>query len=311
MDVERIRAGMAEVAAEHGPWHSHNIHLGHGVWTLSDREAVENSRLRRHLQVVSDAAGGSLAGLRVLDLACEEGGFGIELARQGADVVAIEGRAVNVARARFAAEALGLRSYEVQEGDVREVTLESHGEFDVVFSVGILYHLDAPAVFEHIHELARMCRRFLFCSTHVSRFGERTARFGERRYSGSYVEEHPTGAGARERARNLRASLDNELSFWLTPSSLFNLLADAGFSSVLEMRMPREPREHGPGSTVNVVAFRAPRVEVPRSPRAEPEASARWPRRGREPIHPAQKVRHRLGQELRRVTRRFRERQRS
>ena len=88
VDAERIRAGMAEVAAEHGPWHSHNIHLGHGVWTLTEREPVENSRLRRYLQAVSDAAGGSLAGLRVLDLACEEGGFGIEMARQGAEVVA-------------------------------------------------------------------------------------------------------------------------------------------------------------------------------------------------------------------------------
>ena len=102
---------------------------------------------------------------------------------------------------------------------MRRVTRESHGEFDVVFSVGILYHLDAPAVFEHVHELARMCRRFLFCSTHVSRFGERTLCFGDRQYSGSFVEEHFPGTGAAERSRNLRASLDNVVSFWLTPPS--------------------------------------------------------------------------------------------
>ena len=304
MEAERIRAGMAVIAAEHGPWHSHNIHLGHGVWTLSDREAVENSRLRRYLQAVSDAAGGSLAGLRVLDLACEEGAFGIELARQGAEVVAVEGRAGNVARARFAAEALGLDSYAVSQGDVREVTVASHDDFDVVLSIGILYHLDAPDLFEHVHELARLGRRFLFLSTVVARFGERSREFAGRRYRGSVVDEHPAGADACERARNLRASLDNPTSFWLSEPSLYNLLADAGFSSVLEVRMPREPREHSPGSIVNLVAFGGARVEVPRSPEVEHDSVARWPERGREPIHPGQTLRHRLGQEIRRIARR-------
>jgi SAM-dependent methyltransferase len=303
MDADRIRAGMAEVAAEHGPWHSHNIHLGEGIWTLSDRESVENSRLRRYLQAVSDAAGGSLSGLRVLDLACEEGAFGIELARQGAEVVAIEGREGNVARARFAAEALGLDSYAVSQGDVRHVKLESHGRFDVVLSIGILYHLDAPDLFEHVHDLGRLNRRFLFLSTVVSRFGERAREFGGHRYAGSVVDEHPAGAGESQRAANLRASLDNPVSFWLTPPSLFNLLADAGFSSVLEVRMPRERREHSPGSIVNVVAFRGGRVEIPRSPHVEYDPPARWPERGREPVHPAQSLRSRLGQELRRIRR--------
>ncbi|MGI8462455.1 MAG: class I SAM-dependent methyltransferase [Solirubrobacterales bacterium] len=301
MDADEVRAGIAAIEAEHGPWHSHNIHLGHGVWTRSDRELVENSRLRRYLQAVSDAAGDSLAGLRVLDLACEEGAFGIEMARQGAEVVAIEGRAGNVARARFAAEALGLDRYQVSQGDIRELSVETSGEFDVVFSVGILYHLDAPAVFEHVHELARMSRRLLFLSTHVSRFAERRREFGGRSYRGCVVEEHPAGSGKRDREGNLRASLDNEVSFWLTRPSLFNLLANAGFSSVLELQMPHMLRAHNPGNTVNLVAFRGERVEVPRSELVANDPPARWPERGREPVHTSQSLRHRLAQELRRL----------
>jgi hypothetical protein len=113
------------------------------------------------------------------------------------------------------------------------------------------------------------------------------------------VEEHPAGSDPAAKARNLRASLDNPASFWLTAPSLFNLLADAGFSSVLEVRMPRERREHSPGNIVNLVAFGGERLDVPRpdSPQEEP---ARWPLRGREPVHQAQSLRARLRQRLRR-----------
>lgn len=300
MDADEIRTGMERVAAEHGPWHSHNIHLGHGIWTLSESESVENGRLRRYLQAVSDAAGGSLVGLRVLDLACEEGAFGIEMARQGADVVAIEGREGNVARARFAAEALGLSSYEVSVGDIRRVSADTHGEFDVVFSAGILYHLDAPDLFAHLRAVNAMTQRFLFLSTHFSRLGEGAREHEGRKYAGSVVEEHPPGAAGQELEANLRASLDNETSFWLTRASLFNLLADNGFSSILELRMPREPREHSPGSIVNLIAFAWPRVEVPR-PDAPQQEPARWPERGREPVHPAQSVRGRMASTIRRI----------
>lgn len=298
MDAEEIRAGMAAVAAEHGPWHSHNIHLGEGVWTLSETESVENGRLRRYLQATADAAGGSLAGLRVLDLACEEGAFGIEAARQGAEVVAIEGREANVARARFAAEALGLESYRVEQGDIREVTADSHGEFDIVLSIGILYHLDAPALFEHVRDLRGLARRLLFLSTHVSRVPEASREFGGSTYRGSVVEEHPPDSDASAKEANLRASLDNPESFWLTPASLFNLLADSGFSSILEVRMPRERRELEPGSQANLIALSGERLNVP-APDAPQDEPARWPDRGSEPVHPAQSWRSRARRFLR------------
>ncbi len=239
MDAVELRAQMAAVASAHGPWHSHNIHLGDGVWTISDRAPAETGRVRRYLQLVSDAAGSPLSELRVLDLACEEGAFGIEMARGGAEVVAVEGRAANVARARFAAQALGLDRYEVHEEDVRNVDAGSYGKFDVVLNIGILYHLDQPAVFELLENLALMCRRVMMLSTHHSRFAERTVEWGGRRYSGSYVVEHRPDADPDTRLRNLRASLYNTRSFWLTRPSLYNLLADVGFSSVVELRMPK------------------------------------------------------------------------
>jgi SAM-dependent methyltransferase len=291
---------MSEVAERHGPWHSHNIQLGDGVWTLSDRELVESSRARRYLQVVADAAGRPWKELRVLDLACEEGIFGIEAARRGASVVAVEGRPGNVARARFAADALGLGDrYEVLEEDVRTVDAERYGRFDVILNIGILYHLDAPAVFELVFELAEMCERLMFVSTHHGRFGERGFEFRGRAYRGSVVQEHRPRDDSETRERNLRASLDNPESVWLTRPSLYNLLMDAGFSSVLEVRAPRAHVGQQPGNMVNLLAFRGERFEVPASP-AGPGEAARWPEREPREVFAGQTIPGRLKDAARR-----------
>ena len=61
------------------------------------------------VQFVCDILGVTqLTGFRVADLGCLEGAHAVELALRGAEVVGIEGRASNVGRACFAAQALGL-----------------------------------------------------------------------------------------------------------------------------------------------------------------------------------------------------------
>jgi hypothetical protein len=64
-------------------------------------EGRVSEKLRRIVQVVTDIAGTQLHNLGVLDLACLEGGYAIEFARQGAKAVGIEGREASVMKARF------------------------------------------------------------------------------------------------------------------------------------------------------------------------------------------------------------------
>src|SRR5688500_15176139 len=112
-DPQRRRR-LDEAIERLGPWEPpHSIYLGGGGWTTTDRPPVESSKLRRVVQVVADAAPRPISELRVLDLACERGIYGIELARLGAEVVAIEGRDAHVQHARFAASELGLERYSV------------------------------------------------------------------------------------------------------------------------------------------------------------------------------------------------------
>ena len=65
----------------------------------------------------------------------------------GAKVVAVEGREVNFAKMKSVKEYLGLKNMEVALADVRTVTKEKYGEFDLVLACGIMYHLDAESVF--------------------------------------------------------------------------------------------------------------------------------------------------------------------
>lgn len=103
-----------------------------------------------------------LASLRVLGLACLEGLYAVEFARQGARAVGIEGRDVNLEKVRFVKKALGLDNLDLHHDDVRNLSLEKYGEFDVVLCLGILYHLDAPDVFHFVESIGRVTRRSLY-----------------------------------------------------------------------------------------------------------------------------------------------------
>jgi SAM-dependent methyltransferase len=288
---------MREVAEREGPWHSHNVFLGEGLWTLSGRTPAPDLRLRRALQLVDDLSSRPIDELRVLDVASEEGLFGIELARRGAEVLAIEGRDVNVARARFAKDALSLEAYEVIEDDVRNLNRDEHGQFDVVLCLGILYHLDAPDVFELVRAVRETCRGFALVDTWVSRRAETSREWRGHAYWGSSVPEHPPTSSSEERFRDLRMSLDNPDSFWLTQPSLYNLLLDVGFTSVLEARAPRAvplPRDEvilaAIGGEPNEIAGIEGRWAVP------------WPRipeREESGVHPSQTALGRLRRRLR------------
>ncbi len=225
-----------ELIAEFGPWSAHNIYLGHGVFTIGGRVVGQETRLRPLLQVASDVLGG-IEDRTILDLACMEGLFAIEFARQGAKVLGVDGRQGHVARAAFAAEAIGLENVEFRQGDVREFNADGK-QFDLVLALGILYHLDAPDVFEFVHAFHGLAGRAAIIDTHYALRAEETWNYEGSTYSGISIREHDPTDSAEERERAAGSSLDNVASAWLTKPSLFNLLGDAGFTSVYELVVP-------------------------------------------------------------------------
>lgn len=293
-DLEALRRAKREVIAAHGPWTDHNVHLGGGLYTIGPE--VRSPRLRRILQIVADAAGRPLAGLRALDLGCLEGMYALELARQGMETVAIEGREANLAKARFARDALGLGNLELRREDVRELSEERHGRFDVTLCLGLLYHLDAPDLFAFVARLAEVTRGFVVLDTYVSTSARERREHGGRAYWGRRVREHDETDSLEARQRRLWNSLDNPFGFWLTRASLLNLLADSGFGSVHECLLPRDP--HQPADRLTLLAFRRPPALPLLSPLAGEAPAAAWGERERHRASPEQDPRTRIARGL-------------
>src|SRR2546426_1849768 len=124
-------------------------------------------KVRRVFQVLRDLAEPAGNTLRILDLACGEGVYAIEAALRGADVLALDGRTERMGEGARAAARLGLDNLRFEQSDVREVKAASHGHFDVIFFLGILYHLDAPDVFHVLENVHEMCRQMVIIDTHI------------------------------------------------------------------------------------------------------------------------------------------------
>lgn len=90
-----------------------------------------------------------LTGKRVLDIGTWDGFFAFEMERRGASVVAID--STEIENFYVARELLGSKvEYHVQ--DVYDLTPERNGYFDIVFFMGVLYHLKHPLL-----ALERVC----------------------------------------------------------------------------------------------------------------------------------------------------------
>jgi SAM-dependent methyltransferase len=286
MDLTTIAAERQAVIDDVGEWTDHNIHLVDDLYTINNQ--VCSLRLRRILQVVSDLSDRPLEDLRVVDLACLEGQYAIEFARQGATAVGIEGRKQSVRKVEFVKKVLGLDNLEVFQDDIRNLTPAKYGLFDVVLCLGVYYHLNAPDLFEMMEKMYQATERLLVIDTYVSVFDRECFEYKGNSYWGVSVSEHAAGATDKEKKADLWASLDNNTSVWLTKASLLNLLAHVGFTSVYECFVPNDGGKLRDRITlVAVKNRRQPILSIPRvnelaeADRAEKEAQAINPRQTR------------------------------
>ncbi len=231
------------VEEQYGPWTNHNLALGNGEYTVGPQPTGADWKLRRYLQTVADLKTKPWSELRVLDLACLEGLYGLEFALQGARVVAIEGREANLAKALFAAQALNLGDrYEGRLEDVRSLGPDRHGMFDVVLCLGILYHLDAPAVFDFLRQVGAVCRHLVVVDTQLAPVPAVAVVDRGETYWGRWHDERNYTAQFGRPAEVLWSSLDNDRSFWFTRPSLWKFLDGLGFTSLVEVHGPAVPR---------------------------------------------------------------------
>jgi SAM-dependent methyltransferase len=280
LDVEAVRREKDAIEARYGPWTAHNIRLAEGLYTMSAQATGDEVKLRRVTQIALDVLGQSLAGYRVLDLACLEGMYALELAHRGAEVVAIEGREANIEKARFAARILDL-DVDFQLGDVRDLDRGHHGEFDLVLALGILYHLDGADLFSLVERIGDVCRRAAIIDTGVGNAGSEQLKHGNDEYRGVRLVEHTPESTETERQQAVWSSLDNLTAVALTRPSLERLLARQGFTTVFECHAPAEPNKEVDRVTLLALKGAAAGTLLAPDPASDPAAVPERPPLGR------------------------------
>jgi predicted RNA methylase len=268
MDVESLEYQKQIIVDKFGPWTASNIHLGDDFYTIGRQIHGDEVKLRRVLQIVCDLTQQPLADLRVVDLACHEGIYAIEFARHGAKVVGIEGRQAHVEKAKFVKEALALRDLEIFQDDVRNLSRDRYGSFDVVLCLGILYHLDVPDVFEFLESIGEVCKHVAIFDTRVASGPTLEYTYKGTKYWGHRINEgHKATDSSEEKIKRYWASLDNLTSFHLSRTSLYCMLGRVGFTSVYECYIPPEPAK--PMDRVTLVAIKGRRQRVINAPLME------------------------------------------
>jgi SAM-dependent methyltransferase len=198
-------------------------------------------KVRRVMQLTSDLAAQPFEELRILDLGCGEGVYAIEAALRGAEVVAIDARTERMNEGAAVAARHGLDRVTFSQEDVRAIAADTHGEFDVVYCLGLLYHLDSPDAFELLGRINALCRELLVIDTLIATEPQVEVEFEGRTYEGARVREHQAGDTAEVRRSRVLRSIDNEFAFRFTRHALVRAVAASGFSSVLECHAPLEP----------------------------------------------------------------------
>ena len=94
---------------------------------------------------LADAVPGDLSGKRILDIGSADGFFTLEFARRGADeVVAMDPWTKHINRIEWLKDYFDLGNITPVVGKVEQLTVENYGEFDLIFMLGLLYHLKDP-----------------------------------------------------------------------------------------------------------------------------------------------------------------------
>lgn len=284
LTMEEILRLKAAIVERHGPWTAHNARLCDSVWTIKEGVVNFDEKTRRAIQIAHDFFGPDLSGLRVLDLGAGEGGLSLEFARHGAEVVYVDGREHNAAKARFVAEVLDIQGIRFLCQDVRDMP-DFEKKFDLVLCYGLLYHLDAVSAFNLIEKISQITSRVAVVDTHFSLVNERSEELGGETYSGRSFREYPDDVSAADMNNALWSSIGNITSFWFTKPSLLNLLNRVGFFTVYEVGSPLVYDFHDRAADVRYkhadrstfVAVRGAAAQVLTSPEVNRIPPRRWP----------------------------------
>lgn len=227
-------------------WTSHNIPLTESESTINGKKLIGDDErtiaIKKNLRFFLGRRDG-LAGLRVIDLGCLEGGLSFEMAREDMIVTGVEGRVSNYDRCKLIKKYYELPNLDFILLDVKNLQKDIHGVFDIILCCGLLYHLDNPLVFFEIIQKMSNRNAFWFIDTHTAPVHEEdlqkcvfknnlstldTTKHHNVEYSGRWYKEYNEDS----RTEDPFAAISNYRSFWLTEESLIKAIYNVGFKQI-------------------------------------------------------------------------------
>ena len=215
----------------------HNIQLDDGTFTKPDIGFLTSEfawflAAKRAIEVTFQDG---MAGKRIADLGCLEGGYTVEFARMGFEALGIEVRRSNFAACEYVRAHLHLPNLHFARDDVWNI--EKYGMFDAIFCSGLLYHLDRPI--EFIKMISGLCRRLIILNTHVARetlnpnfpLSDMTEHEGVR---GRWLQEFDPASPDLDQEEIRWSSWGNARSFWPCQEYILDALRQGGFDMVFE-----------------------------------------------------------------------------
>ena len=215
---------------------AHNILLDSGVCTLPGAPPTVNSAwFVSAKRILNTMFPGPKAAYRIADLGCLEGGFSVEFARMGFNVLGVEVRESNIQACNYVKEHVNLPNLEFVQDDVWNIS--KYGSFDVVFCCGLLYHLDRPISFLNL--MSSVTKKLLIVQTHFST-EQRPEKFNlseiviNEDVEGRWYTEFANDQAFEQREQSKWSSWDNHKSFWIKREYLLQAIKESGFDTVME-----------------------------------------------------------------------------
>jgi SAM-dependent methyltransferase len=216
---------------------AHNIRLDDGTLTKPElgfliSESPWFAAARRAIEI---SFPGGVAGKRIVDLGCLEGGYTVEFARMGMEALGIEIRKSNFEACEFVQARLRLPNLHFVNDDVWNVA--KYGEFDAIFCCGLLYHLDKPLEFLGI--LSCLCRKTIIINTHIATetknenfpLSEIVENEGA---VGRWLHEYDESTPNLDLEQFRWTSWSNAKSFWPLKEPIVDTLHEGGFNMIFE-----------------------------------------------------------------------------
>jgi tRNA (mo5U34)-methyltransferase len=197
--------------------------------------AIHETRLAMMEPAVKEVLLGAGGEGTAIDLACNEGWFSHRALDYGAGrVLGVDIRDVNVRRAELVAEQLGVAGdhLEFRCADVFDLDPEEVGTFDVVFLLGLIYHLEDPM--GAIRKARSLCKKLCVIETQLTRY-EASMEWGRGRAHTALAPASFAAFFEEDAGENPVASAPGILSLIPNRAAVHEMGRTAGFSLVEEV----------------------------------------------------------------------------